>query len=163
AGTVRSGKRLDAGGAMSSQSQERRAYARALASGLIVPTLLIAAFLASARATYSPAPIPSKVAPPSTPSAIDAKAHTPSGEQLVSTRPRCKRPRAVAAPKSVANPKVLARCVEAPLPMTAQPAQAVIAITRVSSPTLALATCGDAYGFSDDSADHVFWALVDGG
>jgi bla regulator protein blaR1 len=99
---------------MSSQSQERIAYARALASGLIVPILLIAAFLASARATYSPAPMPTKVVQPTTPSPIAEKTQT-------------------------------------------------VSTMHVPSPMLALATSGDAYGFSDDGADHVYWALVEGG
>src|SRR5204863_477750 len=94
---------------MSSQSQERRAYLRALASGLIVPTLLIAAFLTCV----------------------------------------------------VATPKPSARSALAPLPVPALPAQ--VATTPGPSPTLCLATSGDAYGFSDDGADHVFWALVEGG
>src|SRR5436190_11665100 len=94
---------------MSSQSQERRAYLRALASGLIVPTLLIAAFLASV----------------------------------------------------VATPRPSARSALAPLPVPARPAQ--VATPPGPSPMLALATSGDAYGFSDEGADHVFWALVEGG
>jgi len=48
---------------MSLGSKESRDYAKALLSGMIVPTLLIALFLVSARATLSPAAAPVKAVP----------------------------------------------------------------------------------------------------
>ena len=137
---------------MSLRSPESRAYARAFLSGMVVPTLLISSFLASARATFSPAP-----ASPS----VDR----PTSTQGASPKPSVAKPVAqpVAQPvaKAVAKPvtkpvtKPVAKLVVNPVAQpAAQPVLATAAILNCSA-------AGSSNGDSDDR--DFFWALVEGG
>src|SRR5262245_22166823 len=142
--------------AMSLRSRESRAYLKALLSGLVVPTMLIALFLASARATYSPVPATpsskktaaSSIAEAKPPTAV-AKPSTAKA-QVVSNAPKRNATRDVRQADASPTLRVAVAVTTDPAPML------------VTAGTKSACLAGRSYGYSDDDRDF-FLSLVEAG
>jgi len=139
---------------MNSHSQDSWAGAKALASGLVVPILLIAAFLACARGTSSTAPRAASTESPATtavsPVALTPAAPAPAPSPIAAKAPAARLPvMAAAAPvaHSCSKARVTTRVAVAPH-------AAVMAVIASMD--------GSSYGYSNDDNDRdFFWALVE--
>ena len=145
---------------MNFRSPESRADFKALLSGMVVPTLLIALFLASARATLSPAPAPSNSIRPAL-SAIAAAKPSTVAPTAVSLQSNSRVPMASAASKR--------NCSTRALPKAAAPtSQVPLAVATDAAPMFVVAGMGSAcvagssYGYSQDDDRNFLWALVEG-
>src|SRR6185503_18990822 len=143
---------------MSLRSQESRAQTKALLTGLVVPTLLMASFVISARTTFTPEPASAKAS--ESPVASAPVVSAPVVSAPVAPTPAALAPAALAP---------VTRAAVAPTPVASTPVASApvasvraVVLTHGAAEPVTACTAGSSYGHSDDGDREFFWALVEG-